>query len=67
MNQEEKAAFDQALALFRDTIPIAWYSMYQGCRQAGFTKAESMSLLKTYILGFASNGINPPPTEQGEK
>lgn len=59
-NQKEIAEFDQALALFRDKIPLFWYSMYSGGIRAGFSKEVSLDLLKCYVMGQGAGKIEPP-------
>lgn len=56
MTQQE---MDQALALFRDTLPRAWMACYQGCIAGGFSDSQAFLLLQTYILSQNPYGIRP--------
>jgi hypothetical protein len=51
---------EQEFARFRDTVPRLWRNTYDGCRQVGFTPAESFVLLQTWILAQNPKGIVPP-------
>lgn len=51
--------FEQALAHTRDTLPRIWFSVYQGCLQAGFDARQAMSLTQTYVLSQCPYGVKP--------
>jgi hypothetical protein len=55
--------FDQEMARVRDHLPRMWWSVYQGCREAGFSETQSMALLQTFILSLNTGGIRPPHTD----
>ncbi len=67
MDAKQKAEFDQALSLFRDAIPMFWWSTFQGLRTAGFSKKVSLDLLKTYVLGQGAGSIHPPASDSEEE
>ena len=42
---------DQNIELyFRDAYPRSWRALYEGCMSQGFSKEETMDLIKTYII-----------------
>lgn len=52
MNEDEldkRAQRDQDLATIRDSLPAMWWSLYQGCIDAGFTETDAMKLVRTFI------------------
>lgn len=51
---------DQSIAAMRNLFPRAWRQMYLGAVDAGFTEAQAMDLVKTYILSQNPYGIHPP-------
>lgn len=50
---------EEAMVAFRNTIPRAWWNVYQGCLQAGFNEQQSFILLQTYIVGQNPAGTRP--------
>jgi hypothetical protein len=54
---------EQALINAREITPRLWWNLYQGALQTGFDKTQAFDLLKVYILGANSGGINPTTTQ----
>jgi len=49
MDPKQRAEMDQSLALMIDYYPTQWRQLYQRMLDEGFTKAEALEILKTYI------------------
>lgn len=54
MNPKRQRQIDQGLAEIRELTPGAWWAMYQGAMDKGFTPTQAMELVKTHM--FASHG-----------
>jgi len=52
------AEIEQGVAAIRELFPPVWRALSQECLKEGFTEAEAMDLVKTYILSQAPNGVN---------
>lgn len=59
--------FDRLLAQVRDTQPRFWYSIFEGCIQAGFNQEQALGLVQTYILAQNPVGIVPPKANDPKK
>lgn len=68
---DEKSKQDQDLAKLRDSLPRFWWSVYQGCREAGFSEPQAFALVQTFILASHCGGVRPdrssPDDTQGER
>lgn len=52
MGAKEIAEYDQAIKLMSDSFPPLWWSMFTNCKKEGFTDAQAMELVKTFIISF---------------
>jgi hypothetical protein len=59
MLNEDQAKIDQATALIAELCPPHWRRLYQNCMREGFSENQAFELVKTYILGTNTRGINP--------
>lgn len=53
MNEKEQSDFEQSVAAIAESYPPMWRRMYLNLLSEGFSKDESMDLLKTFILSMA--------------
>lgn len=51
---------EQGMAYVADTIPMYWWRMFTNLKDAGFTEAQAMQLLCTYI----NTAMRPSPTRE---
>lgn len=49
---------DEAMTSLSDLFPRTWRTFYLRCIEEGFTKDESLSLVKTYILSNCPYGVH---------
>ena len=49
LDDKARAEFDQSAELLGEALPAMWKRIYDGCREQGFSEADSRDLLKTYI------------------
>lgn len=59
LNDYEAHKLEQAIAQAGEIFPRTWREVFNGCKREGFTEAESMDLLKTYIMSQNPHGIQP--------
>lgn len=51
---KKKAMTEQVMAEIADRMPSFWFRMYSNCIREGFSETQAMDLVKTHILGLAS-------------
>lgn len=57
---DDLAKFDQMTAAMADTYPPMWRRFFESCVAQGFTEAQSLALVQTYIMSFCPFGVNAP-------
>ncbi len=50
MTPAQQAKVDQAIAEFAEFMPSVCWQMYSGLLAQGFSDAQSLELVKTYVL-----------------
>ena len=59
LSPKQRSEIEQDIATMRDIYPRTWRQLFLGCVKEGFTPAQSMDLVKTYILSQNIVGIRP--------
>lgn len=49
MDDKDKSELDQDMKLIEETLPLFWWSLYQGCLNVGFEQDEAFKIVLTYI------------------
>lgn len=52
------AQLEQSCATLSEFMPPLWRGLYDGCIASGFTDAQSIELVKAYILSQSPYGVN---------
>ena len=49
LNDKERQEYDQDAACLADVLPKMWWGLYRGCMEEGFTREESLMLVRAYV------------------
>jgi len=60
IDDNKRAEIDQASAWLAECLPPLWWSLFEGCLQAGFTESNAIDLVKTYIVANNAIGFRAP-------
>ena len=55
INEKLRAKIDQAISFMIEVYPVQWRQLYLKLIEEGFTKTESLELLKTFITTNCKN------------
>jgi hypothetical protein len=59
IDDKKRSELEQSIAAMRELFPHCWRALYDGCISENFSEAQSMDLVKTYILSQNPHGIRP--------
>jgi hypothetical protein len=53
LDPRKAAEYEQSTMTLGEVLPPMWWRIYRGCIAQGFSEAQALELVKTYILAMA--------------